>query len=216
MLFDFFALYYCEDDVFRHWIKVRQPGALMEALDEKRGIVIVMAHFGNWEAVCEWFSRNGFRFAALAQRLMNPQADAIVRRARRQHGMRLYSIHTPNQELLRFLGDAGILAIVADQDAKQRGVWVDFMGVPSSTHRSPATYALRKRCPLLLATCYRDRSGRYLIHFERIPVNAIISGQSDPIYEVTQAYTHLIEHHIRQRPEQYFWFHRRWKTRTRS
>ena len=100
-----------------------------------------------------------------------------------------------------------ILGLVSDQDAKQRGVFVDFFGVPASTPKGAALFHLKSQAPIMLGACVQTGFQRYRI--ELVPV--IASNQN--VKDITQAYTTLLEKFIRQFPEQYFWFHRRWKTK---
>ena len=101
----------------------------------------------------------------------------------------------------------GILGLVSDQDAKQRGVFVNFFGVPASTPKGAALFDLKSKAPIMLGACIQTGFQRYRI--ELVPV--IASNQN--VENITQVYTALLEKFIRQSPEQYFWFHRRWKTK---
>ena len=46
-------------------------------------------------------------------------------------------------------------------------------------------------------------------NIEIVPVKT----DSDSVEQITQNYTSILESYIKKYPEQYFWFHKRWKTK---
>jgi KDO2-lipid IV(A) lauroyltransferase len=93
-------------------------------------------------------------------------------------------------------------------------VFVPFFGRPASTHRGPAVFALKLGAAVFSCVA-RRRTGegvRYDVMGERVPVPRTGDLEAD-----TQALTAdlaaRLEAQVRVAPEQYFWFHRRWKTR---
>lgn len=119
------------------------------------------------------------------------------------------------QLALRSLRAGRIVAFVADQDARGSGVFVPFFGRPASTHRGPALLALRAGSPLFLGYGIRLAPGRFLGHLERVEVDR--GGEIDvAVDRLTAAFTAKLEEAIRRAPDQYFWHHRRWKTRPRE
>jgi KDO2-lipid IV(A) lauroyltransferase len=105
------------------------------------------------------------------------------------------------------LADNGILALVSDQDAKRKGVFVDFFGTQASTPKGAALFHQKSGAPLVFGVCIQIELHKYRIEF--VPV----IPKSKSLQDITQAYTTIIEKMVRQYPEQYFWFHRRWKTK---
>ncbi|MBI4545107.1 MAG: lysophospholipid acyltransferase family protein, partial [Gemmatimonadetes bacterium] len=105
-----------------------------------------------------------------------------------------------------------VVAFVADQDARRAGLLVPFFGRPASTHRGPAVLALRARAPLFLGYSLRAPGRSYRGLLEEVVVSR--EGEvDDVVLRLTAAYTARLEQAVRAAPEQYFWHHRRWKTR---
>ena len=100
-----------------------------------------------------------------------------------------------------------ILGLVSDQDAKRKGVFVDFFDKPASTHKGAALFHLNTNASLIFGICVQKNIGHYQVEF--IPINP----DKKSVEDITQLYTSVIEQSIKKYPEQYFWFHNRWKTK---
>ena len=100
-----------------------------------------------------------------------------------------------------------ILGLVSDQDARGKGVFVDFFNEPASTHKGAALFHLNTNATLIFGICVQKNIEEYLVEF--IPINPNKKSAKD----ITQLYTTIIEQSIKKYPEQYFWFHNRWKTK---
>ena len=90
---------------------------------------------------------------------------------------------------------------------KGKGIFVDFFGIPASTPKGAAIFHINTKAPMLLGVCLKENFKKYHIHFKAI------NTQGKDIKEITQEYTRLIELYVEKYPDQYFWFHRRWKTK---
>jgi KDO2-lipid IV(A) lauroyltransferase len=107
-----------------------------------------------------------------------------------------------------------VAALVADQNARRGGIFVDFFGVPAATFRGPALFAVRTGAPLFVAVALRTsrHPQRYRVVLQE--VTATRSGDPErDVARLTAAHTADLERWVRSAPEQYFWQHKRWKTR---
>jgi KDO2-lipid IV(A) lauroyltransferase len=115
-------------------------------------------------------------------------------------------------EASKVLARGGKLGLVGDQDAGPKGIFVDFLGRPASTFKSIALLALEFQAPILVIGCLRTSEP---LHYMLVLEDAIMPEEylNDPgaVRAVTQRYTSALERIVRRYPEQYFWFHRRWK-----
>jgi KDO2-lipid IV(A) lauroyltransferase len=102
--------------------------------------------------------------------------------------------------------------MLADQDAGQRGLFVDFFGRPASTHKAIALLAIEHKAPVAVGVACRVGPGfRYEIRCAEVIQPEEFEGTSDDARLLTQRYTTALETLIRQDPSQYLWLHRRWK-----
>jgi Kdo2-lipid IVA lauroyltransferase/acyltransferase len=182
------------------------------AMDEGRGALLVTGHFGNWEVAAAAVAARGYPIEAVVKRQRNLLVDARVQEARRRLGVGTIEMREAPKRIPRALASGRAIGIVADQDARAAGVWVPFFGVPTSTFRGPALFALRFGAPVFAAAARRLEDGRYVVESERVEVRSTGDLERDVLH-LTAALAARLEASIRRDPAQYFWFHKRWKTR---
>ncbi len=184
---------------------------LRAALAEGSGAVVATGHLGNWEVAGAALAARQIPLDAVAQRQANPYFDRLINRARARLGLRVIVKGGATTAALAALEQGRAVALVADQDARNRGVFVPFLGRPASTHRGAAVLALRSGAPLFMGVMTRGRDGLYQGWLERVPCPS--DGDFDErVQALTGAFTRALERAVREHPEQYFWHHRRWKT----
>ena len=188
-------------------IDVVGKDVLDKYMDQGKGVIFITGHFGAWEILGKWLGEYAHLFTGVAHRQKNAGANRFFQEQRELPGTKHIFRREPLEKMDDVLTQNGILGLVSDQDAKQRGVFVNFFGVPASTPKGAALFHLKSKAPIMLGACVQTGFQRYRI--ELVPV--IASNQN--VEDITQVYTALLEKFIRQFPEQYFWFHRRWKTK---
>ncbi len=191
------------------WSEGREEMA--ESFAEGRGVVVVTGHFANWEIAGSGLAAFGYPVDAVAQRLRNRRLDRYVQNTRERLGMRLIDRAGAWDRLTASLRSGRIVAFVADQDARGSGVFVPFFGRPASTHRAPALLALRGEAPLLVAGVRRVGRRRYAGWAKRLEATG--DTIAERVEDLTRQWSLELERQIRLSPEQYFWHHRRWKTK---
>jgi Kdo2-lipid IVA lauroyltransferase/acyltransferase len=197
---------------WRERIEVRDFEIVDEGVRDGRGCIFMTGHFGNWEVLGAWMAITGHPFHSVARPIENPLLDAFVRGMREQFGQRIVAKRGAMKELMRVLRDGGYLGFVADQDARARGIFVDFFGRAASTEPGPATLAVKLGIPIVVGVCWR--TGRF-----RFAAEALALLRPDPqadrdadVHRLTQEYSAALESIVRRHPEQWLWLHRRWKT----
>jgi KDO2-lipid IV(A) lauroyltransferase len=174
--------------------------------------MIVTGHFGNWELAGYALGLLGFRTYAIARPLDNPYLDDFLRQFRERTGQKILAKKGDFDQMQAVLDAGGVIATLADQDAGQRGLFVDYFGRPASTHKAIALMALEFRVPLLVIGVPRvGEPMRYRIVAEERVLPEEYEGKPDAVRAITQRFTTALEQVVRTAPEQYFWLHRRWK-----
>ena len=187
---------------------------LEASLAEGKGVLLVTGHLGNWEIGGGALAVRGAPLDAVVRRQKNPLVDRRLRRTREALGVSVIYREDAPRQILRSVRRGRVVALVADQNVRRGGIFVDFFGVPASTARGPAFLALRTGAPIVLAFCHRlpGWRARYLIRFHQLERPDTGDLESD-IRVLTRGYLEVLEAEIRRNPEQYFWPHKRWKTR---
>jgi KDO2-lipid IV(A) lauroyltransferase len=199
---------------WREYVRFRNEKDLVGRLLSDRPLIVVTAHFGNFEVGAFLLGLFGYATHSVARTLDNPYLHRFVDRFRRLTGQHTIPKKGGYDQILEVLASGGTLAFLADQAAGPKDCWVEFFERPASTFKAIALLALEHEAPV--AVCYARRLGRPL-QFEMVT-----AGVADPrdapddvssIHQLTQWYTTQLEEGIRQTPDQYWWIHRRWKDR---
>ena len=197
---------------WRRFVRLHAIQPLVARLLSDRPVIIVTAHFGNFEAGGYLLGLLGFPTYAIARRLDNPHLDRFINRFRGATGQYIVPKKGGYDQILDVLGRSGTLSLLADQYAGRKGCWVQFFGRPASAHKAIALLALEHQAVVAVTYARRlDRPMRFEIVCAEIvdPQSPDLSLASIP--ELTQWYTSRLEEFIRLNPEQYWWIHRRWK-----
>lgn len=181
-----------------------------------RGVVYVTGHFGNWEFYGVAFGWLGEPVGVVARPLDNPALEARLTAFRTRSGNTVISKRRALQDILRLLRQGAGVAILVDQNVQEQdGIFVEFFGRPAATTTVAAALAVKTGCALLPVHCEALPDGRYKFVYGR-PLEWTTTGnRQDDIARLTQALTTVIEGWVRERPEQWLWMHRRWKTQPR-
>ena len=109
------------------------------------------------------------------------------------------------------------LCFIADQDAGKKGIFVDFFGRKASTYKSIGLLAIQYNLPIGVGVSRRAGDKFFFeIEMVRLIMPDEWKDKDDPLLWITQEYTKAFEDSIRKDPTQYWWIHRRWKTRPRD
>ncbi|MFL2989426.1 MAG: lysophospholipid acyltransferase family protein [Candidatus Neomarinimicrobiota bacterium] len=188
-------------------IKVDGRKILNDALKNDKGVILISAHFGAWEVLGHWFGVNDYPLRGVAQKQKNRGANKFFEEKRKLSGISQVYRKTDIEILYEVLHQKEILGLVSDQDAKQKGVFVDFFNKPASTHKGAALFHQKTNAPMIFGVCLQNQFNEY-----KIKITAIES-KKNTVKTITQNYTSALETLIKKYPEQYFWFHKRWKTK---
>lgn len=177
-----------------------------------RATLFVTGHFGNWEVAGWMLGLFGFKTFAIARVLDNPYLERFLKHFRQATGQTIIAKKDDFERLTEALKKGGKVATLADQDAGPRGLYVDFFGRPASTHKAVALMAIEFDAPLVVIGIPRVAEPMYYAAVcEDVIDPRDYADRPDAVSAITQRYTEALERLIRRHPEQYFWFHRRWK-----
>ena len=189
---------------------------LEKALERGRGVLALSGHLGNWELPLPMISRHGPEVYVVYKELKHAAGETFRRMIRDDRGVHGISRHGAARGVLKALKKNAMVGFVLDQNmTADEGVFVDFFGMPACTMLGLAVLAERSGAVVLTLCCYRDANDwHHHIRFGA-PIE-LERGEQDRNANTranTARFTLELEQMIRQRPEQWIWMHKRWKTR---
>jgi KDO2-lipid IV(A) lauroyltransferase len=178
-----------------------------------RGILVLTAHFGNFELLSLAHSIYGNRIAIVQRPNRNPVLDDAIAARRRRFGNLTVARKGAAREVMRLLHDDWMVAVPLDLDTRH-GVFADFFGTPAATNPALARIAMATGAPVLPAFMVRQgETPRHQITILPVIEVRASGDRGDCIRENTQKFTSTIEAMIRRHADHWNWIHRRWKTR---
>jgi Kdo2-lipid IVA lauroyltransferase/acyltransferase len=192
---------------------VRHFDRIMVAILGDRPVLLVTAHYGNWEVAGYVTGLVGLRTYAIARALDNPYLNRFLQRFRQKTGQTILSKTGDFDRITAVLEAGGAIATLGDQDAGPKGMFVEFFNRPASTHKAVALLALQHDALLVVLGIPRiAHPMKFALEVEDLIDPRDYTGRrASAVREITVRFTQAIERMVRRHPEQYFWLHRRWK-----
>jgi KDO2-lipid IV(A) lauroyltransferase len=171
------------------------------------GMILLSAHFGNWELSTMASIMLGFRLHLLARDQKMQKLNELLNLLRESKGNVVIRKGADIKNIFRVLHNGEGVGILGDQNAGVHGKLIDFFGRPASTAVGPFRFAQKSGAWILPAFIHRKK-GPY--HDEVLePLMKI--GKKDDITPYMEEYNRLLEKHVREYPDQWLWMHKRWK-----
>ncbi len=196
-------------------VEIENRQYLEEAVARGHGVVFLTAHIGNWEWLGAALSMAGFPMTSVIKRQPNDQHTRLLNEYRERVGIEIFARGTT--ELLgaaKAMKKGKILGFLADQDAGVDGIFLDFFGKPASTPLGPAVFARKFKAPVMPVFIVHkpDYSGHKVLIYP--PLEYENTGEEkDDLRRLTLKMTKLLEEVIREHPDEWIWFQKRWNTR---
>ncbi len=185
---------------------------ILKRYNEKKGVIILSAHFGNWE-LCA-LAIGHYTHIPISV-IVKPQRNGYVtdwlNKTRGKFGNKVVSVGISIRHVYAELKAKNIIAIVGDQRASRESIRVNFMGRPTSVYEGPAVLSLKTNSPIIIGVPVRQKDNSYRVNFEEVSMENLPENEKDKIIEISQRHMAILERYIRQNPEQWLWMHKRWK-----
>ena len=200
-----------EIDVFAPGGRVETSGLehLDAALAAGRRVVLFSGHLGNWEIAALAGGQYGLDIAQIYRAANNPLFDRLIGRLRGDQGELIPKGAVASRRAAAALRRGGHLSLLVDQKLND-GIAVPFFGRPAMTAPALALFALHFDCDVLPVRVERTSGAHFrLTVYPKLPLHPQRQPRRRRAALMT-AVNQTLEGWIRERPEQWFWLHRRW------
>jgi len=198
-------------DEIRARVTFEGEDRIKAALAAGKGAILFSGHFGYWELQGLAHALVLPPIAVLARPLDNPWLHRLLERMRCATGNRVIYRQGAIRKVLRTLASNECVAMLIDQHIHGAdAVRVEFFNRPAATTNALATLAIRTGAPLVPAFALPEPGGRYRCVYEH-PVDPPSIDSPDPVLELTQRCTDVLEMYVRRHPHLWLWMHRRWR-----
>ena len=196
-------------------LEQNQMDIFNKLLERKKGLLILGGHIGNWELIAAGIARN-YNLNVIAKKIYIEELNNMLVKYRNMKNVKviLRSESSSARKMLKALRNNEIIAMLIDQDTSVQSVFVDFFGMPASTPLGLASIALKTGTPVIMASDKRlpGYKHQFIISDEIVPPETTGDFDTD-VKNFTAKLTKCLEDFIRENPEQWVWFHERWKTK---
>lgn len=212
-LLEFLLLYFIKPEELDKYITIEGLDTIHEAIAQDRGLVFAANHLGNWELFSAGLSVLGAPFHLYVGKQRNGLFDHSLNEIRQKFNVSTISkSKTAGIEMIKVLKKGGILAMAGDLNVPADKLFVDFFGMKASVGRGIPSFTVSQSARLFFVWTIRVSPLKHRGFVKEIRYES--SGKADQDYhQVAQLLSNELEEKVRQHPDQYFWFNRRWKTR---
>ena len=184
-----------------------EGGALEHYLETKpHGAIFASGHFGNWELFGAALRRKGIPLVSVARPVDKGWLARLAGRFRADHGSEFIPKTNALPLALKAVRAGKCVAFLVDQSAGRHGIPATFFGRTAHTFTAPAALALKLKVPLYAGYSTRLGDGISYRSFAQL-----VEVGDDDVSGLTQRLNDLLEGFVRACPEQWWWFHRRFK-----
>ena len=197
----------------RDYVKIDREDLLKQAVDEKKGVVMLAIHMDNWEWLGAALSLYGYPTTSFAKKQPNESVNRILKELREGAGIELFIRGTSETVMAaRAMKKGKMLGFVADQDGGYDGIFVPFLGKMASTPIGPAFFAKKFKAPIVPIFIVRDpKGGHKTITYDTFYYEDT-GNEKEDMYKCTLHMTQIIEDIIKRYPDNWLWFQKRWNT----
>lgn len=184
------------------------PDWLRKLYEEKRSIILVLGHYGNWEWAGPAVTLNtGFQLVVIYRPLTNQYFEQMMVGMRTRFGTRIIPVTQTLRDMVANRGNLTATAFVADQAAPTNAYWTTFLNQDTSVFTGPEKLATKFNYPVIYLHITQPKRGYYVVQPELL---FEVPNKTKPD-EISESFTRRLEKAIIEYPPLWLWSHRRWK-----
>jgi KDO2-lipid IV(A) lauroyltransferase len=178
-------------------------------VEEKRSLIILMGHYGNWEWAGSGFTLSaGSQLYVVYKTLSNPYFEKWMVKSRTMFGTRLIKMENTLRDMIANKANPATYAFIADQTpVPPAPLWLPFLHQDTPVFTGAEKLARKLNYPVLFINIKRMKRGYYEIFTEVLAENPKETAEN----QITETFFNRLQKEIETAPEAWLWSHRRWK-----
>lgn len=182
-----------------------------ELIDKNQPFMLCLGHLANWDFLIKNINIVHPKFSIVYRKANNPYVDAAILRTRQSDTVRMIAKNRNGaRELVKAIKEGDAIAMLVDQKMND-GIEVPFFGKPAMTANAIAKLSLQYDYPILPAQIIRKKGSHFKAIVHPVMQFEKTGDKEKDIYNMMLKINKMIEGWVRENPEQWFWFHNRWK-----
>ena len=179
-----------------------------EALANKKGVIVVIAHFGCWELLNAWLN-----LYSAPMIMYKPNKNKGIDRFMLEARQRLNATLVPTDEngvrsIFKHLKQGGLTVILPDHLPKESGgIYSPFFGQKTLSTTLVSKLASKTQCNVIGLSCIRDEVSGFNVHCSRLSDDILSKDLQTSVDSLNQD----LEAMINIAPEQYLWSYKRFR-----
>lgn len=181
------------------------------ALKRGRGVVVVSAHYSNWELGLAYFAMRGYPAYGVVAPHRNKRVNSLFLKPRLSKGVRVIFTHNAIEEGYEALRNNGILCLLGDRVTTKGGVETTFFGHTTTFPKGPAKFAIGAHAPVVTGYIKRQPDTRsFVLTFDEPIYTDDLPDTEESVRRLIDMYSRKLESYMRQDPAQYGVFFNIW------
>ena len=181
-----------------------------DILNKASGGCIMSAHLGNWEYILPFMGLNNFPMETVIKKQSNLAANSFYIKMRSFANINLIWQKNALRKLYKAISDEKFIGLASDQNARSKGIEIDFFEKKSSFPKGAGIFHNRTGCDVFMVLCIMGSDYKYHIFVEKLSIDKNGKTEDEIIRELNSLYVKILTKKINQYPSQYFWFHKKW------
>lgn len=200
------------EDQLKKVVQFRNLDLINKKEQEKNGVILLSAHFGNWEygAISVGVQLNK-ELSVIVKSQRNPYVNNWMNRVRTRWTNEIVPLGVSIRNIYSVLLNKGIVAMVADQRGPEESIKLEFFGRKTSVYTGPAILSLKMNVPIIYGITIRQPDFRYELELIEISRADLPENYDEKVKVLSERMLKYLEDVIRKYPDQWFWMHKRWK-----
>lgn len=191
-------------------VKIKNLDLVSEALAKGNGAILLTGHFGAWAIYFATIAMSDIPLSLLVGKQHNPKVDEFIHKIPGDRVEFISKGRTAIKVILEKLRAGRAVVMVADQHAGPGGLAVPFLGKNASTLPLPGSMSVKYDVPVFTMSGHRNEDGTHTVSIAKLQTPECESVNEQKI-AVIKTYNEELGKVVCERPEQYFWYHRRWR-----